>query len=225
MDTSRLKRSTDPHPRIAVLAAKRDGNSHSGIFFLDENDDPKVIDQGWHEHTSHRPFNDTMNYFQGCLVLALPDLPAIREGLLRGVCRKIARLIDTDQMNIPYALKVSPRARFNFFTGRLELADGNGLTCCGFTTLVFRSVKIELIDFDDWPTRESDKERYGKIVEDMRATGVPDEHIKKVQTEVNSLRASPEEVAGAVLCDVPANSNTAIPAGEYVSGELDKSTN
>lgn len=225
MDITRLTSSTDPHPRIAVLATRRDGCSHSGIFFLDENGDPKVIDQGWHERTSHRPFQDTVIHFQDCLVLAHPAIHRISEGLLRGLCRKIARLIDTNGMRIPYAIRVSPRARFNLFSGRLELADGNGLTCCGFTTLIFKSVGVNLIDFEGWPQRDSDRDRHQELVDAMQMSGVPADHVALVQGEIDSLRASPEEVAGAALCKIPANSNTAIPAGEYVSSELNRRTN
>ncbi|QDT65802.1 hypothetical protein [Calycomorphotria hydatis] len=216
MDPTRLKKTTDPRPDLAIVVAKQGEFAHTGIMYA-RGEGHSVIDQRQDYKTSSSSFEKTLKYFGASLVLAVPDLLEAEVEAFAGACRDIARNIEQKRLNFRYALKM-PVAVYNEETGMFELEEGEGVTCSFFVLMVFEALGYPLIDFKGWVVRDGDVEKNRRLAEQIQDT-TRREYL--IQHELYSQRASPEEVGGAALCEIPVLQNEAEPAGKFVAAQIE----
>jgi hypothetical protein len=181
-----------------------EGGTHAGLLFwlagTDRPADWAVLDLQWHGRLRSSPLGDTDRF--GCV---LPDLLDEEAFVLRQLCSAIARRNPwtripfvgpreaVEQIRIPYAFRWHPDARFAP-DGRLVLGLlGAGLTCSSFVLTVFRSARIDLVDFTTWEPRADDDLRHEQLLAQL------DEDLTRYRQELAGLenRVSLDEAATA----------------------------
>lgn len=225
MDPSRIKRSEQDVPHVAVGICDTGHNTHTGIVHRDLDGTVRFLEQGFHFYTRNAPVQQSIQQFGGLFLFVVPDLDVDRARNVAGMCRLIAKhLVDKRLSGFAYALRFDEEARFDPHTGELAMPNGVGLSCSTFVIVTFRSARVRFIDFQNWPVRAGDvpaQERLVSMLEDWRNQGrASAEHVEKVRSEIGCVRARPEEVAGICAIELPGNFPAAENAGEVVLAAL-----
>jgi hypothetical protein len=76
--------------------------------------------------------------------------------------------------------------------------EGKGLTCATFVLLVFESFGFNLIEREQWPARDEDREWQESILGDLKRHGLMTEgELSSLALDVGSIRYKPIEVQAA----------------------------
>ena len=220
MDLARIKQTEAEVAVLAVGVCRTPlGNTHVGIVHRDADGRLLFLEQAFHKYTRNDAVARSVAYCDGRFVHIVPDIDPDRAELVAGLCR----LISATGPAFAYALRHDPEAKFDPHTGELALPNGMGLNCSTFVLVVFKSARIPLIDFTDWPSRAEDAQAHELLIRWLEETQPPAEqaHMEAVRREIGCVRARPEEVAGACLCRLPARFEQAEPAGKVILGTLD----
>lgn len=197
-------------PALAVAIIRTRHGTHTGILHRDGGQ-LFLLDQRWHEDLGNAPSD-------GACPCVVPNLEPEEVNDVTGLCRLIAkRRQQNPHEPAPYALYRNPKIRISRDTGEVILSGGLGLTCSTFVLTVFESAEVPILDLSAWPRRAGDDERHRSLVNLMRRTGVPEDHVQKVEAELPCIRVRPEEVAAAGMADVvPATYDRAERGGRWI---------
>lgn len=201
MDESRIKYQADDVPVVAVgVGRTRHGNTHTGVAHRKGQGPVYFFEQAWDQDTRNRPVGNSMGECNGRFVFVVPNVKRSRALSIAGLCRLVA----TVGTQFTYALRYDEEALFNIVTGALTMPNGNGLSCSTMVLVIFKSAKLPIINFLGWPTRDDDVDFQRRYVEYLAASGAPAERMEAVRQEIGCIRARPEEIGGACVCDLPA---------------------
>lgn len=186
---------------VGVAVERTEDDTHSAVFFLDEDDEPKALHLEFHARLKV----NGMSRWEAC-VWSSPAIPPERADALAALCDLIARR--HGPAGLDYALRYN-EGRFDLGTGELILGPGCcGLTCSTFVLAVFRSGGFELLRQREWKERPGDRARQESLVAMLLKhqdwLGIPQEHIERVRGEIGCVRFSPADVVSASSAEIPA---------------------
>lgn len=203
---------------IAVKLAGED--THSGVLYLDEDDQACVLHLAFHAELLKEFLPDDWTGSVWAVPVILPE----RAEAVAALCDLLARVHKS--RGLPYALRYAEGA-FDIGTGELQLGPGCvGFTCSTFIMGVFRSCRITLLRHGEWRERCGDSARQALLVAMLehrrRNHGtVSAEHIEAVRTEIGCVRFSPLDVAAAATSDqLPIGFEEAVDTGLTLRGML-----
>lgn len=176
---------------LAVATVRAHEDAHSGIFYFDQDDEPKVLHLAFH----HR-LECTADWtsWMGA-IWAEPPIPKERVDAIGALCDLIARM--HTNKGLAYALRFV-NSSFDTRTGALNLGPGcSGLTCSTFVMAVFKSGAVQLLQEEQWQLREGDKGRQQSLVDMLARFGASTEHVDRVKGEIGCVRFRPTDVGGA----------------------------
>ncbi len=156
LDTSRLFTAPAQLPPIAVVVCQDAGHRHVGIAYHVKGV-AMLLHQAWHKIQKVDTLATTWDRYGGRVVFCCPDLDQDRAKAISGFCRAIARNIATGNSDIAYSFKYDPDAYFDRHTGRLCMPNGKGLTCVTYVLVIFKTARLPIIDFEQWPPRAEDE--------------------------------------------------------------------
>ena len=194
----------DDPPVIAIAVTSPDGhNTHVGIAYQTEDgvDRMNLLHLAFHCRLEvEAPFDPAVNGY----VCLIPNLPNAMLEVVAARCRSAARSL--------------PELRYGFLDqrdahidadGNYFVLDDRGLNCSTFVLMVFRSVKVELVQEETWPQRADDEHRFRelwcvlldyvrrKYAHDPALRRRHEDYVRKIGPDVTAIRIRPEETAGA----------------------------
>ena len=205
---------------IAVALVRTPDDTHSGIFFIDDDDNPACIHLAFHARLMlERPGDD--GWQAG--VWASPPVEPERAEHLAALCGLIART--HARRGLPYALRYLEGA-FEMASGAVRLGPGCvGFTCSTFVLSVFRSDNILLLRQEEWTERGGDRLRQERLSEMLtrykERFAIPSAHIDRVRTEIGCVRFSPVDVmVAATASTIPISFEEAQTRGPDILSRL-----
>lgn len=202
MTSLRVQATDSFEEGIGVGVFPTGGDAHAGVFFLDEDDQPRVLHLAFHASLEFDELDE--DWQRG--VWAAPAIPRERAEAIGALCDRVHRR-HKDQ-GLSYALK--------YLAGTFEIGTGEvrlGPSCCGFTCstfvlALFRSAGVTLLRQEEWRARSGDRERQQRLVALLRrhhkSLGIADDHIQRVEDEVGCVRFSPVDVVAGASLPLPA---------------------
>jgi hypothetical protein len=202
------------HVAVAItLLREREGQGHVGIFHKDETtSELRMIHLAWHHSLKNSRPKSSYAWIS-------PPIPKRRARQVAAFCRRVYR---ANALGIPYAFSQATDC-FDQQTGAFILGpDRNGLTCASFVLGVFQSAGLPLIQYGTWPRiRDGDEEWQRLILSQLKEDEASTEHIRRVESEVGSVRYRPEDVAGAAATErLPASFVQVQPLAEAILAKL-----
>jgi hypothetical protein len=131
------------------------------------------------------------------------------------LCRRIWQ---TNSLGIPYAFDTPSRC-FDSTTGEFLIgSESIGLTCSSFVLSVFQVAGLPLAEYSTWPPdREGDSTWRNQVIEGLKRSSAPREHVAAVSSRQVGVRFRPEDVAGAAGSpDIPAAYETVQPISNAI---------
>tara|TARA_R110001583_G_C5632553_1_gene407173 strand:+ start:1601 stop:2143 length:543 start_codon:yes stop_codon:yes gene_type:complete len=161
--------------------------------------------------------SETKNFQFDWIKIAIPDAP------LRNIVSFLELITSSTIGNeIPYSF-LGQTHPFDRETGKYNpsVHKGDGLTCATFILEVFKCLGLELLDESSFEERPEDMDWQVKISVSLRRSGVPNDHMSKLENSNLAKRFRPEEVAAASGEDViPLPFSEAVPKGAELATEL-----
>jgi hypothetical protein len=187
------------------------GAAHVGLLYRTDEDVFRLSHFAWHDD-----LRDEL--FDGAYICGPSGLDVDTQDFVAGLLIKIAR----NKNRIPYAFDSQGCAFDRQTLEYVQGPSGHGLTCATFIMAVFAIHAMPFFLVDTWPPlSELDKTRFEGLLKVMRREGVPEEHVRAVESNPASRRFSPEQVAAGVQLTPPAASYDEIrPLTEEISAEL-----
>lgn len=199
------------YPTAAVAVAVPYG-SHTGVVYSDDDGMMQFIHLAFH----HRLQRDTLANGIGWVSPA-NAIPPERLAHVAAMCDRIWER--HEKSGLPYGFRYDATCFHS--DGKVELGpDECGLTCATFVLAVYRSVGLELLKIEDWPTRDDDEQRFNQLLDLLKKTRADQKHIDAVAKETKSARYRPMEVAAGSGITPPASFDNATAGAAAIEKEL-----
>ncbi len=201
------------------IARNPDGKSlHACLWYRDGDRRIKYIHMTLFL-AERRQYPSKNEYFDGLAFRFVdPPLADIELAQLAAFCDSVVNLGD---VRLVYGLKFHPDAKFDLTSGLAHFPSGSrGFTCVTFVLALFKSVGIDVIDFQNWPEPDDSDKQAQKAAVSLLANckGVDPklrrQLLKELESEIGATRIRPEDLAGANLEQFPASNSLARPAGK-----------
>lgn len=207
--------------RVLISLSGGDVNQRHAGFILDGDQGDELIHMGWHKWllkwTEERYRNDIGPF----LSLDCPYFNELEAEELSSFIRSLWRRY---QRSMPYSIVTNGVGEFFNLSGEIAVEQaGVGLTCATFLMSVFGVQGYSLLDESDWQRRPGDKAWHQHILNELRKSGVEEEHVAAQERYVGeAYRYRPEEVVGCAsgYSGVPHPFCAAVAEGERVLGEM-----
>lgn len=203
--------SMSPVEDAVVTVAKSVVGAHVGILY-------RVDKSGARRHL-HLAFHHQLQDDPDFLAETFWIRPGLDEYAISDLCAA-ARLIANRHRDRRVAYALHPRNAAIDQDGTIRLNQSLGLTCATFVVLVFRHVRVELLNAESWDGRTDerrleDEKAQTLLVSYLQARSA--QHAEMVRRDIGCTRIRAEEVAAASgMTDHPIPFDKAEPAGRRV---------
>jgi hypothetical protein len=186
-------------------------SAHSGVLHRDTDGRLMLLHLAWDNQLIEESFVHDYAW-------VAPRLLPEEADEVRNVCRDVARR----KPKIHFSFRLDVEAVLDRDTGVLVSTHApHGLTCSSFVLAIFNSAEVRLVDLEGWPLRAKDCERYKYFYHLLKKFGADDNHLANIESDVETLRVRPEEVAAACECErLPANFSHCEPRGQSILRDL-----
>lgn len=218
MDLTRFKVKNDQVEWVGVLIRRNPlpaTNTHAAVAYRDMDG---ILMMHMADHELFLAGRCDPSY-----LCAVPPLDPVLAQSFADYCARVARA--NSSKKIPYDLIYEPRSLFDADGEWCPPTPDAGLNCSSFILGLFKSYKIDLIDFISWPLREEDSRAQIPLVEWLVASSNPSKKAQgiKIAKQIGKHpRVRPEETAGACLEDIPAGYQLCEAAGKRVAEICDQ---
>ena len=163
IDRLKVIRSEADAPIVGVaITITSHRNTHCGILYRDADDRVLLLHLRFHLNLASEALNNSY-------MCADPELEVEDAEAVAGHCRLIAK----DQPPIWFAIHHNRLASFGLVRGKIALLkEGKGLNCSTFVMAVFQRAGPGLVDFTNWPKRDSDKAWQRQLVNMLQGVGI-----------------------------------------------------
>jgi hypothetical protein len=177
------------------------GYLHNKLLY-NFNNSVREIHLGWHHCFLHSEIKSSESY-----IWKVPNLPKSRLRSIVAKCILVSEnQLQSDKKPLPYAIGYYSGREFNQEGVYTDDESGieYGMTCATFILTLFKSVGVNLLDWQNWIVRKEDKAWFDYILyhleEGYKNDKVSKKHLDNVKNEVNCSRFRPEEVFGSLFC-------------------------
>jgi hypothetical protein len=176
--------------QIAIAIAHSPFRSgHTGIAFHSVKHGPQVLHLAWHKRLDVEAIPTEL---KACWVAdPLPTPPSASKQVVA-----IVRSVATRLPEINYATDfIAAKGSFDNNGAYKPPKGSKGLTCASFVVEVLRGCRINLVKEDTWQSSEENVFWANAICDHLATTDAA--HAEAVRKNINGLRLTPFEVAGA----------------------------